>query len=481
MVDWLAAAALAAGATGAGLLALLPLLPARQPGAWALRLGAAYLVGQGILAGLLLLSMQLGLPWRSTLTLLALSLLAAALLPLVARALPRDRHDVMEGTAARGPGLTPLAWSIVVGLLLLICLRQALLLRHLAFDQLLAWDSWMNWLPKARTWYELGHYVEFVEPGSWLAAQEPVHTLGNARASTYPELIPLILLAGLVTQGGDVNAATFLGWWLAPLAIAACVFGHLRIRGTSLLTATAAAYAVQSLPLVNTHTLLAGYADPWLAAYACLGAIALDRFQRERGAKALVLLGIAALLCALSKSPGRAVAVLLLAPLLLSLPRRFLVPALASCALVLVAVMGAVFALGWEIDAGGLLLSATELRLPGIDSFELRYQPLHQVLPRYLWELDLWHTTWALLLALTLVALRHARVGPQPWLVLVFLFSLLAALFAIFSLTDYYDRAANGVTINRSLMSAAPTALLVIAMIYHAVTREARPIERHDT
>jgi hypothetical protein len=38
MVDWLAAAALAAGATGAGLLALLPLLPARQPGAWALRL-----------------------------------------------------------------------------------------------------------------------------------------------------------------------------------------------------------------------------------------------------------------------------------------------------------------------------------------------------------------------------------------------------------------------------------------------------------
>ena len=72
-----------------------------------------------------------------------------------------------------------------------------------------------------------------------------------------------------------------LPWWLIGVAFALAVYGALRALDMSALAALVGTFSWSSLPILNVHVALAGYADLPMAAYyaahACVPALGAHR------------------------------------------------------------------------------------------------------------------------------------------------------------------------------------------------------------
>jgi len=112
-------------------------------------------------------------------------------------------------------------------------------------------------------------------------------------------------------------------WLLLLIALTCAVYGVLRGEGIGPLASLVGAYLVASLPLLDTHAALAGYADLPMATIYTLAALAFYRWAMRRdwtdGALALGL----ALCCPLIKIPGLVWALTLVPGVVVALmPRR---------------------------------------------------------------------------------------------------------------------------------------------------------------
>ena len=273
---------------------------------WAAQAGYGFFIGQIMVIALLL-------AWNATGSSLAFWPAAAVIAILIAAISTVGIRNGGSGFIQR-PGLGPdtrpgmhwTAWVAVLALLAMILARFALMAEELLVRPLFAWDAWMNWVPRAIVWFHHLELTPFVAPPDWLAAPvgEEVYTLGNRQASDYPPGVPLLLLWTMLGAGTTDHSLIYLPWLLAPIAFALLLWSALRAAGATPASALVAVYLFISLPLVNVHTMLAGYADFWLALFFCAGAIALDAFQRTRARSALLLAAAMAVGCMLMKTPG---------------------------------------------------------------------------------------------------------------------------------------------------------------------------------
>ena len=363
--------------------------------------------------------------------------------------------------------LLPLAWFLFE--------RGSVMLAEQALRPLYSWDAWMNWVPKAKVWFEHATLTPFVSPPDWLqaGAGSDVRTLGNWRASEYPPGVPLLLLWAMLGAGTWDHTLIYLPWLFLPAALALALWGHLRNQALDPWLAAVAVYALLSQPLLDIHAVLAGYADLWLAAAFCLGSMALAEWQRMGELRYAILAIVMALACVLFKTPGLAFAAILIGAagvLVWHPPVRLLrwggIAAAAGLALGLVIGMWP----GFEDSSRAF----AALELPGVlPSLELRPAPL---LP-YLWESLFVQANWHLLWPLVVIAFAGG-LATRGWAVFdgvaagLFLVALGFLLF-VFGFTHYFNQAENGVTFNRTLLYLAPLAVFV-------VFQQIIPFFRHD-
>lgn len=400
----------------------------------------------------------------------------AALLAGIAILLRRQlrQYDYSQRLASFGQSwLTRMAALVLLGL---IITRLGLITQELGLRPLFAWDAWMNWVPRATVWFHHGELTPFVLPPDWLAADsgEEVYTLGNWRASGYPPGIPLMQLWTML--GGDTADHTllFLPWLIAPAAFSVVLWTQLRLLGLGSVLGLVVVYLFLSLPFANIHTMLAGYADLWLALYFSLGSMAAERWQREPVPGYLVLGVIMAAGCALMKTPGIIFGALILLSLILArigLPPRWLgrgvIIGLAAIALML---LGGLIPVLIHLPTAELTL-----QLPGLlPELRIQPQPLLPVLFHSLFISSNWHLLWLMLGLCGLAALRL-----RGWMVLdsVALLALVIAagmLIFVFGYTHYYSEAENLVTLNRALIYLVPLAVYLIGAWLTASLTEPR-------
>lgn len=361
--------------------------------------------------------------------------------------------------------LLSLLWLVPLAAFLLE--RGGVLAQELALRPLYAWDAWMNWVPRAVVWYHYEWLVPFVMPPDWLAAapEETVYTLGNWRAGDYPPGIPLLLLWQMLGAGTADHTLLYLPWLLLPASFALALWGHLRRHGLVAAAAALAVFAWLSQPFVNTHAVLAGYADLWLAIAFSLGAMALAEWQRggERGF--VLLAAVMALACVLFKTPGLAFASMLAlgaAVLAVRPSSRWVWRIAVACAVVLLAGL----LLAMHAGVRGLVGDGLAIPLPApLPVLRLELGPL---LP-YLWESLFvhanWHLSW-LLIAFAVITAALLRGRPAFENVAVGLLALaLGFLLGLFGFTHYFAQAENGVTFNRTLLYLAPLGVFVAFML----------------
>ncbi|MBL0292357.1 MAG: hypothetical protein IPQ15_17425 [Betaproteobacteria bacterium] len=444
-------------------VALLLCLPGRKPApatdaAGGLRAPGeiAWTLGAGWFAGAFVLTLAMrgvdaaGVPFsRLSIAgpLLALSILFAVLALRRARGgrgFPAVGDAAAPSSAALPPGWQRWLWY---ALLAWLVLRFGLLLAESALRPLYAWDSWMQWATKARVWFALKTMAPFAPFETWLTGNGATYI---DAAPHYPATIPLwqVWSALLIDRWDD--SLTNFAWWATAVALSCVVYGHLRGTGASPLPALVAAWFVGSLPILDTHVALAGYADLPIAGYLTLAVLAALRWTRERNLRDLVLFALLLIALPTLKNPGKVWALLLLLTLLVALaPRQGLRVAGIAAGLGVLAV---------------LVLAQTR---PTILGYQLHLRgtfPGRGLLDAYFVYAN-WHLLALAVVAVALVGYRSLlRPGIAP--ITVTLAIGMGFLFFGFTFTNAYAWVEDQSTVNRATLHLAPLLVVWVMLVF---------------
>jgi hypothetical protein len=435
-------------------------------GVWSLALGYGYFLG--LLAAVLLLRVQAAVGWPLD---FAGPTLLLALLGLVGGGWAWRRAGFrFPCWDSKGWRTTAPEWfkrSLFLLLLAWISWRLFLLAQEIWLRPLYPWDAWTTWGVRARVWSELQQLVPFVDPERWLAdASGSVYTV---HAWEYPNAVSLLALWPTLAFGAWREPVAHLPWLGAALALSLGFYGQARLWGTSPLAALVFVWLLLSLPILDTHIALAGYADLWLAAVFGLAVCALLQWARTGDRWQGVLALLLALACPWIKREGLVWALVLIpAATVVWTPRRYWLWLAGGFLLALAlwfAVGGVVFTVtGW----GEVQLTPQVLQLPLLGRFELHYHDIWEPVARNLLILGNWHLFGYLLLAAFLLGLP--RVLTEPWRLagIVVTVAGLLMLFVLFFFTEAYLWALQYTSINRVFLHFAP------ALLFWALTVIAR-------
>lgn len=437
-----------------GVLWLRVFWPEPMPGRWPFLLGYGYLLG--LIGTTLLLHLQGllidSLSWLPTAVVLALSAMIASYVIRIQRpAAPSPR----DAAAPRMPLWTKLA----IGLLVLwLALRFIGLALEVWWQPLYPWDAWTTWAARARVWTELETLVPFVSPRDWLA-----DTSGAAYtvdAWTYPATVSLIAAWPALAIGSWNETAANLPWLGCAIALALGFYGQARLWGVSPLTALVFLWLLMSLPLLNTHVALAGYADLWMATTLGFALMAFMQWARTRDRRQLILMLALVVTGAMIKQEGAVWALLFIPAWIATRHDRswlLVLPGLLLGIGVLLRITGGV---GADIPGlGQVWIGLDRIELPYIGGFDLTHHAVWAPILEHLLLGGNWHLLgYLIILAVGWALFRSVREGTTPWerAGLAWAISSLLALYILFFWTDAYRWAIQGTSVNRIFMHFMP-------------------------
>lgn len=342
-------------------------------------------------------------------------------------------------------------------LLLWIVVRLALLGNEASLRPVFPWDAWSAWAIKPKTWFLLGHAEPYVSMLDWLA--NPQLAVRTAASWGYPELLAWVQLWFASAAGAWNEPLVDVAWCGALTAFALAAYGYWRAMGLVSWLALALVYVLVSLPLIDAHVALAGYADLWVALTLGLATLAWVRWMVEGERGQLALAACLALCLPAIKLEGTVwlltfggVAALDL------LPRRWRWPIVGGLALVtLVAIAAGAF--------GPVRVGWNRIDIPSLGTFALAWHGVGGAMVASLFTLPNWHLFWYAVPVL--FVLRRARFGRDRAARMLGLLLLadFAFLFVLFFLTTASAWAQDFTSANRLILQLVPSVLVLAATL----------------
>lgn len=340
-----------------------------------------------------------------------------------------------DGLGKRTSGLV--WWTLIF----LIALHLTFALLEIVWRPLFPWDAWTQWATKARVWYETLRMTPFADSVTWFAGGVYTDAIPG-----YPANVPLLQVWACITLGRWDDSLMNVPYLCLSASLALAFYGQLRAMGCVPILALAGAYAVISLPLLDTHVALAGYADFPLAVYFGLAAVALWRSAVTRERSQLVLAVVLAIACPFTKHPGWLwIGVLLSAIVVILLPRKGIIVVFGA---IVAGIIGLAVVGHSDLTVGGYKLGA--------------FNPVWRPLWQNYFEFANWHLLWYLLPVL-MVLDRRQLLKPALVAGTAMAASGLALLFVVFSFTSASAFVEDYSTVNRATLHLAP--LLVFYMV----------------
>lgn len=342
---------------------------------------------------------------------------------------------------------------------LLLCILFALVatrLVTLGIEVLLRptypWDAISSWTYKARAFFEIGVFVSIEGPGAMSRDPAGAGVVYSAAGSTYPLAIPLIQIWMASAAGQWNDVVINLPWLFCTLAVALALYGQMRIAGAGMTVALATVWLLVSLPMLDTHTALAGYADLWVAVSLGAAAFAFFNWMRTGDRRQGVLALVAALFMAGLKEPASLWLAGFAAGLLaFKLPGRWLLGLIGATVLLMAAL----------ILAGGVTIP-----IPGIEPFRLLpMQPLLGTQIAHLFLLDNWHLLGVVMpIAMAAAVPLAVRDRALRGLLVLSAFNLFAY-YLVFFHTQLADMLRIGTLNNRILLQIAPVLVFLTGLV----------------
>lgn len=350
-------------------------------------------------------------------------------------------------------------WPWAALALVLLGWRGWLMLSDILLHPTLPWDAWAAWQAKAKTWVLAGEIAPFVSFSEWLA--HPTTLLRTGIGYSYPDLLPwtIVWFAG---AGGWIEPWINLAWFGLWLALLAAQYGQLRALGVEAGRAWIGIYLLGSLPLLESHVALGGYADLWIAALFSQAAFAWLRWHCRSERRQLGIVIAIIVLLPMIKLEGAVWAIVLGAACVFSsLPawsrrRRFLLGFAFATTLTLLSVA---FGAAWISVARRYIGNSTSFSVADVSDSLLAFSS-------GLWTQGNWNLLW-FVLPVVLIGNRRAWMQSATARRLMVLtgvsFTLIAGLF-VFTAAARYAQSYSAV--NRLILQLVPmlVALLMIAL-----------------
>ena len=352
----------------------------------------------------------------------------------------------------------PVAQRIVWWLLVLwIVVRLLSIGEEASLRPVFPWDAWSAWSTKPKTWFILGHYEPYVSMLDWL--QHPKDALRTAASWSYPETIAWMQLWFASAANTWNEPLVDVAWCGALTAFALAAYGYWRAIGLSAWLALALVYGLVSLPLIDAHVALAGYADLWVAVTLGLATLAYSRWliRRERGQWVLAV--ATALLLPAIKLEGMVWLLAFAAVVVLDLVpwrrrwRAALVFGIALAAVALVVALDA-FHISWN-----------RIDIPSLGTFAFAWHGVGGAMVASLFTLPNWHLLWYLVPVLLVLRGRRLVKDRAAGLIGLMLLIDFAFLFALFFLTTASAWAQDFTSANRLILQLVPSVFVLAAVL----------------
>ncbi|GAB3282547.1 hypothetical protein [Parahaliea aestuarii] len=420
----------------------------------------ALVAGYGLLLGLLgaTLVMRLGVPLGLPLSPVALSLVLAVIAMFPARAI--WRRATQPGNAPdRQPGASPLEKCAIAAVAVLVLTHGALLLPDVLLRPIYPFDATSAWVTKARVWFDQGSLAPFVAKELWLQAREPLWFTDHM--PDYPITTPLLQLWMALFVGHWDSSLINLPWFFCLIALALMFYGQLRRAQLSALAALVFVYFLVSMPLLETHVALAGYADLFMGTFYAAAFMAFCRWCADRDPAQACLALLFALACPLIKNEGLFWACSFIPGVIIATqPRR---RALVILLLLALAALGLLQVLPQDLEIAGHTL----------ERLDLGYRD--EVLPSILRSFagfDNWHLFIYLLALLLIAACVLLRQVPRDLVAPGIALLAASGLFLLlFTYTGYAGGATRFTAVSRTSMALVPAWLFFAALLYRAIQR----------
>jgi hypothetical protein len=445
-------------ATGSGICLALN-RGRRRPGDLAAALGMGFLLGVFLAAGLSSLLAQGNT--TAAFTRCAPWLAGIGLLAWIAVFVFRDPSQSLRLTASMGGAGWRLLWCL---LLVVVVMRLGVIGSEVLLRPTFPWDAWSAWAVKPKAWFLLGHHVPYVPMQAWLA--HPDQDLRTSGIWDYPELLAWVQI-WFASAAGSWNEPLINSVWVGVLAaIGLASYGQWRALGIRAGMAMLLVYGLMSLPLLDAHAALAGYADIWVAAAFGMSVLCWLRWLRERDPGQWLLAALFALSLPLIKLEGAVWLLILVAVVILGLLskrwRWFVLAALVALIAIGMASGGfklPIFGLGWIHVAWG------QVTIPALGELDLYWRPVGSAMLSGLLTLPNWHLLWYLV-PLVIVLRWQVLAIDRAARSLGALFGGCAMfLFILFFFTDASAWAENYTSANRLVLHVVPAVFTLMALL----------------
>lgn len=198
--------------------------------------------------------------------------------------------------------LTNLQKLLVSVLVALIAYRFLLLTIEVSLRPLFPWDASMHWATKAKVWFNAGQLAPFVTPERWLEVEGA--GVFTDRHPDYPKAVSLLQVWVSILLGQWNESLVNIPWLGCFVALGVMFYAQARWAGASIVLASAFTYMLLSMPLLNTHVALGGYADLFLGSCYAAAVMAFYNWSTTRTRGQGLLAAFSAVACCLIKNEG---------------------------------------------------------------------------------------------------------------------------------------------------------------------------------
>lgn len=359
----------------------------------------------------------------------------------------------------------PVLYILTVGFL---TLHAWFTLENYLVREVFSWDAFTTWVFRAKAWVLSGSFSNFSHTPHWLVHGD------NGGYAIYANHYPLFTSLAIAFLSSLTNEwepmAINAAWGAAYCSIACLTYGVLKVIDLTPIAALMGTLALISMPLVNSHAALVGYADLWIAVTSGIGLSLLLAWSLKKDLNALLLGFLLLAIGSQVKHEGWVwliVGVIFIGILSL-LTRRFFYLSVISTAISAIVV---VFAINTTSQGAMTLfdVSSETYNFGEIGIIKLRpYNPL----PNYL-DAIFFQPNFHLLGSLYLVALAAITIllkkDSLPFWLLSIL--LIAVQGVIFGLSNYSEFAEIGTAINRILLQVLPVFVTISTFGIFSLTK----------
>ncbi|HEX5123427.1 MAG TPA: hypothetical protein VFV97_09275 [Rhodanobacteraceae bacterium] len=350
-------------------------------------------------------------------------------------------------------------------LLVWIVMRLALLGNEASLRPVFPWDGWSAWAVKPKTWFLLGHAEPYVSMLDWLA--NPQLAVRTVASWGYPELLAWIELWFASAAGAWNEPLVDVAWCGALVAFSLAAYGYWRALGLQSWLALALVYVLVSLPLIDAHVALAGYADLWLALTLGLATLAWVRWMIEGERGQLALAACLALCLPAIKLEGTVWLLTFGAVIALDLlPRRWRWPIVGGLAVVTIVAIAAG-------AVGPVSVTWNSIEIPSLGTFAIAWHGVGSSMVASLFTLPNWHLFWYAVPVL--FVMRRQRFGSDRAARMLGLMLLLdfVFLFVLFFLTTASTWAQDFTSANRLILQLVPSVIVLAATLLRPLPGDA--------